>query len=167
MATLSKNMIAALNKQIGAELYSAYLYYAIQAYFEYSVLYGFAHWMKVQAGEELNHANKLADYLIDCGVLPTFPAIDKPNITIKTAQDAFDAALKHERKISDLINDLVNLAIKEGDHATHTMLLWFVNEQIEEEANSYDNAQKIERIGSDVSALLIFDAELGKRGVKA
>jgi len=132
---ISKKIEKALNKQINAELYSAYLYLSMVAYFESVNLPGFANWMKVQTQEELMHAMKIYDFVNERGGRVVLKAIEAPPTEWDSPLDAFEATYKHEQKVTGLINNLVNLAIEEKDHATSSFLQWFVNEQVEEESS--------------------------------
>lgn len=125
---LSKTLEEALNKQLNAELYSAYLYLAMAAYLEDEGYFGTAHWMQIQAKEELSHAMKIYNYLFDRNVRPIMETIQKPPKEWDGFKHVFEAALEQERKISESIYKIVDLAHEEGDHATHEFLEWFVEE---------------------------------------
>lgn len=160
---LSKKMEEALNEQINAELYSAYLYLSMSAYFKSINLHGSANWMKVQAQEEMVHAMKIYDYVIERGDRVVLKAIAKPTTEWKSPLAAFQAAYKHEQHVTGLINDLVNLAVKEKDHATSVFLQWFVNEQVEEEASANEVVQKLKQVEKVPAGLFMIDRELGQR----
>jgi ferritin len=160
---LKEKVLAKINDQFKFEIESAYLYYAMSAYFESINLKGFANWMTIQAQEELAHSHRLFTYLINRGTRPTFSAAAAPKQDWKSPLDAMKDAYKHECKVSEMINDCVGVAIKEGDHMTTTMLQWFVSEQVEEEAAADDVAQKLKLIGDNSGALFMLDSELGKR----
>ena len=160
---LSKKMEAALNKQVVAEYYSAYLYMAMSAYFETVNLGGFAGWMRAQAMEELSHGTKIFQYVNERGGRVWLDAIDKPPLKWASPLAVFQETLKHERKVTGLINKLVDLAIKEKDHATKNFLQWFVAEQVEEEASADEILQKLKMIGKDGGGLFMIDRELGQR----
>lgn len=159
----SKNMIDALNKQVNAELYSAYLYLSMSAYYEHVGLRGFAHWMRLQAQEELNHAMRFYNFINDRDgqVIPA--AIDQPPHEWESPLQAFEEALAHEKKVSRLIYDLVDIAISERDHSANTFLQWFVNEQVEEEATAKEIIDKIKMVHKDQSGLFLIDQELASR----
>ena len=140
---LSKAMQDAINEQIKNELYSAYLYPSMSAYCESINLPGFAHWMRVQHGEETGHAMKFYDYVFDRGGRVVLQAIEKPPVEYKSVQDVFKETLEHERKVTAMIYNLCSLAAKENDYATTEMLQWFVKEQVEEEKSA---AQIIEQL---------------------
>ncbi len=160
---ISKKVEEALNGQINAEMHSAYIYLSMAAYFESENLSGFAGWMKHQAEEEVAHAMKLYDFIHEREGRVTLAAIDGPPTTWESPRAAFEAAYKHEQHVTSLIHDLVALAIKESDYATKNMLDWFVNEQVEEEATSSAIVAKIKMAGSQASALLMLDSQLGQR----
>ncbi|MEN6474676.1 MAG: ferritin [Syntrophaceae bacterium] len=160
---LKKNVEKALNQQINAELYSAYLYLSMSAHFQALNLKGFATWMRVQAMEEFTHADKFSAYVLDRGGHVVLTAIDSPPVTWKSALAVFQETYKHEQKVTGLINALVDLAIKEKDHATNNFLQWFVNEQVEEEANADALAQQLKLIGEAGQGILMLDRELAQR----
>jgi len=163
---IKEKMLKAVNKQINAEMYSSYLYLSMSAYFESINLRGLAKWMKVQSGEEWGHAMRLYDHIIDRGGKVSLAGIDEPPSSWKSALVMFEEAYKHEQKITGMIHELVDLAIKENDHAANNMLQWFVAEQVEEEANTSEISNKLEMIGDSVGGLLMLDHQLGKRGEK-
>jgi len=160
---LSKKMQDALNAQINAEMYSAYLYLSMSAYFEAENLPGMAGWMTTQAQEEMVHAMKLYGYTHEARGRVTLAAIEAPPTQWDSPLAAFEAAFAHEQKVTSLINNLVNLAIDEKDHATNQMLQWFVAEQVEEEAHADGIVQQLKRIGDATQPLLMLDRELGAR----
>ena len=160
---LSARMQEELNKQINAEIWSAYLYLSMNAYFSSKSLNGFAGWMKVQAMEEMTHAMKLYDYVNERSGRIKLTAIDGPPTEWASPAATFDETLKHEQKVTGMINNLVNLAISESDHATNNMLQWFVKEQVEEEANASEILDQLKLIKDDPNALLMLDRELGTR----
>jgi ferritin len=163
---ISKKVEEALNGQINAEMYSAYIYLSMAAYFESENLSGFASWMKHQAEEEVAHAMKIYDFIHEREGRVTLAAIDKPPTTWDSPLAAFEAAFKHEQHVTSLINDLVALAIKENDYASKNMLDWFVNEQVEEEATAGAIVAKMKMAGTEGPALLMLDAQLGQRGAE-
>ena len=137
-------ILEALNKQINAELYSAYLYISMSAYFESINLKGFANWMKVQAKEEVSHAMRIYNYVVERGGRVKLMAIEQPPIEWESPLHAFESAYNHEVKVTAMINELVDLALKEKDHATYNMLQWVINEQVEEESINRRNSAKVE-----------------------
>ncbi len=163
MGALSTRMEEALNEQINAELYSSYLYLSMSAYFESISLKGFAQWMKAQAEEELLHAIKFYDFVNERGGRVILKAIKAPETEWESPLAVFEAVLKHEQMVTGLINDLVNLAIEEKDHATNIFLQWFVSEQVEEEASAEEIVQKLKLMGEARGGMFMLDRELGER----
>nr|MBF0221509.1 ferritin [Desulfobulbaceae bacterium] len=160
---LSANIEKAINDQINAELYSAYLYLAMSASCEGLGLPGMASWMKNQTQEEMFHGMKMYDFVHERGGRVILGAIDKPQAEWDSALAVFENVLSHERKVTGLINNLVNLALDERDHATNIFLQWFVSEQVEEESTAAAIVHKLKMIGSDASSLFTLDQELGQR----
>ncbi|MCL1979652.1 MAG: ferritin [Proteobacteria bacterium] len=160
---LKKKMLKSLNEQINAEMYSSYLYLAMEAYFQSISLKGFAAWMRVQVQEELMHAMKFYGFVNERGGKVALEAIAKPETSWASPLAVFEMVLKHEEHVTGLINDLVDLAISEKDHATNNFLQWFVSEQVEEEASASEIVEKLKLIKGDSSGLFMIDAELGKR----
>lgn len=160
---ISKKMEKALNDQINAELYSAYLYLALAASFENKNLKGLAHWMTVQAKEEVSHAMKIYDYINEVGGRVVLDAVAKPPKAVSSPLKAFEAAYKHEQYITGRINKLVEQAQKESDYATNAFLQWFVTEQVEEEANTSEIVELLKMVGSDSRGLLVIDRQLASR----
>jgi ferritin len=160
---LSKKMEKAINQQINAELYSSYLYLSMATYFESTSLGGFSNWMRQQAQEELFHGMKMFDFVCERGGRVTLQAIDKPPAKWKSPLDAFENVLSHEQKVTGLINDLVNLALDERDHATNIFLQWFVSEQVEEEDTAGGLVDKLKLIGKDANGLFMLDTDLASR----
>ena len=160
---ITKKMEEALNDQINAELYEAYLYLSMSAYFESENMPGFANWMRIQTQEETMHAMKIYDYVNGQGGRVTLKSIDEPPAKWKSPLEAFKATYKHEQVVTGRINDLVNLAIKEKDHATNAFLQWFVTEQVEEEKGANEIVQKLKRISDVPGGLYMLDNELGQR----
>lgn len=160
---MTNTLLNALNDQVNHEFYAAYLYLSMSAYFEASTLPGFAHWMKVQAQEEVGHAMKIYNFILDRGDAVTLKAIAQPPTTFKSPLDVFQQALEHERKVTGLINSLYELAQKEKDYPAQMMLHWFIDEQVEEEKNASEIVTKLQMIGDSKGMLLHLDHELGKR----
>jgi len=160
---LSKKMEEALNEQINKEMYSAYLYMSMSAHSTNAGLPGFANWFMVQYKEEMEHAIKIYDYVNNQGGRVKLKTIDEPLSTFKDAMDMFQKTLEHEQFITKSINELVDLAFKERDHATQIFLQWFVTEQIEEEGNDNDIIAKLKLAGDKGNGLFMIDKELGAR----
>jgi ferritin len=156
-------MLDALNEQINAELYSAYLYQAMAAHFAAGNLKGFAHWMDLQAKEEQAHARKMYEFLLDRGGRVTLKAIAAPPAEWKSPLAIFEESYAHEQKVTGLIHKLVDLARAESDHATEVFLAWFVSEQVEEEANASEIVEKLKMVKDHTQGLLMMDAHLGQR----
>jgi ferritin len=160
---LSPKLQDAFNKQIGAELFSSYLYLSMAAQFEADDLKGLANWMRIQADEEQKHAMRIFDFINDRSGRVTLGAIEAPQTQWKSPLEAFEDAYKHEQKITGMIGDLFNLAAMEKDGAAHDFLEWFCREQVEEEANAQLNVAQLKRVGDSGVGLYLFDQELGKR----
>lgn len=160
---LSKTMTARLNDQIKWEMYSAYLYLAMSAWLADKGLPGCANWMRVQAQEEMAHAMKFYDFIIERGGVVALQAIDQPPATWKDVMAIFKQAQEHEGLVTARINDLANVAVKDKDHATGIFLQWFVTEQVEEEASVQDVIQKLKLIEGATGAMFMLDKELGAR----
>ncbi len=159
----SKKMQAALNEQLNAELYSAYVYLAMCAYFEDANLLGFANWMRIQAHEELAHGLKFYTYINDRDGRVELGAIKAPPKKWGGPLPAFQAAYAHEQEITRRIDKLMDRAIAEGDHATQIFLQWFVSEQVEELATTNAVIEKLKMIGNSPSGLFLIDHELSQR----
>ena len=164
---LNPKIQEALNKQINAELFSEYLYLSMSAHFEAESLKGMAQWMRVQAGEEHGHAMKFFNFINDRDGRVTLTQIEAPKTQWKSALDVFEDALKHEQKVTGLINDLSNLAYAEKDFASHDFLEWFVREQVEEESVARTIVDQLKLIGGDGTGLYMIDQQLGQRGAAA
>lgn len=161
---ISKTMQDAINKQIQAEFYSAYIYLSMSAYFQTLTLPGIASWLRAQFEEEQVHALKLYDYVIERGGEVELLAIDKPRLTWESPLAAFQEVLKHEQHVTALINGLYETAVAEKDYATQVMLQWFISEQVEEEDNASQVVANLERIEAHETAVLMLDHRMGKRG---
>lgn len=153
----------ALNQQLNAELYSSYLYLSMAAYFESINLKGFANWMRVQTQEELVHAMKFYDFIIERGGKVVLSSIEGPPTEWASPLAVFEHAYEHEQKVTGLINNLVDLSTAEQDHATSNFLQWFVAEQVEEEASADEVVQKIKLMGDASGGLFMLDRELAQR----
>jgi len=160
---ISKKMEQVFNEQINAELYSAYLYLSMEAYFESINLGGFANWMRIQTQEEVSHAMKMYDYVIARGGRVILKPIAGPGTEWKSPLAVFEASYAHEQKVTGLINDMVNTAIAEKDHAANMFLQWFVNEQVEEEKNADDIIKKLKLMADAPGGMYMLDKELAMR----
>ena len=160
---LSSKLTEALNQQINEEYYSSYLYLAMSAYLEDQNLDGCAHWMRMQAQEELGHGMKIFDYMIERGARVELSALAAPPKEWETPVAAFEASLEHEKCMTGNINALADLAISEKDHATNNILQWYVTEQVEEEATVEGILKKLELMGNSGPGLFMMDRELMSR----
>jgi len=160
---ISKKMEGAFNDQVQAEVYSAHIYLAMSAYLDSIDLPGFASWMRVQYQEEIFHAFKLFDYVIERDGRAKVMQIDEPQFEWKSALDIFEAAYAHEQKVTGLINNLMDIAIAEKDHASQIFLQWFVNEQVEEESTAKGIIQQLKLLDDSRAGLFQIDRELGQR----
>lgn len=157
---ISKKLEKAINEQINKEMFSEYLYLSVAAYFESQNLDGFANWFHVQTQEEHFHAMKFFRYLLDRGGEIELDKIEKPEKDFKNPLYAFQEGLKHEQFITKSIGELMDLAIQENDHSLKSFLQWYVDEQVEEEANAEKLIAKLKLINNDGNGLLSLDKEL-------
>jgi len=162
---VSAKMEEALNAQVNKEMYSAYLYMSMSAFAESMGYKGIATWFMVQYHEEMVHAMKIYEYIIRVGKKVVLNTIEQPPSQFDSVQDMFRNALKHEQYITESINNLVDLAISEKDHATKIFLDWYVTEQVEEEESVNDILQKLDLIGENGNALYMLNKEIGARTV--
>ena len=160
---LSKRMQEALNAQTNAEYYSSYLYLAMAAYAESVNLKGFANWFRVQNLEEMVHVMKFFSFVVDRRAHVELQAIEAPPSAWDSPLALFEAALKHEQYVTSLINRLTDLSREEHDNATHALLQWFINEQVEEEAAADEIVQNLKLIGNEPSGLYLLDRDLATR----
>jgi len=160
---IDQRMQEALNKQINAEIYSAYLYLSMSAHFQSVNLAGFANWMRVQWQEELAHALKFYDYVNERGGRVVLQPVEAPPSAWDSPLALFEQVHQHEQKVTGMINKLVDLAVEIRDHVTNNVLQWFVAEQVEEEASADEVVQKLKLVGDDPSALFMIDRELAQR----
>ncbi len=160
---ISAKMQDALNEQVNAEYYSSYLYLAMAAHCEAINLKGFANWFRVQTQEEMVHALKIFDFVLERGGRVELKPIEGPPTQWDSPVAIFEATLEHERHVTSRINKLVDLAIAESDHATNAFLQWFVSEQVEEEASVDDVLQKLKLTAGAPGGLFLLDQELAQR----
>ena len=160
---LSPDLEAAMNDQIGAEMYASHLYLAMSAYCESQNLPGFARWFAMQADEERGHALKVFRHVIDRGGRVTLGSIDAPPTDFGSPLEAFQQALTHEMGVSQMIDGLYGMAMSHGDYASQVFLQWFVTEQVEEEKQATEIVQVLSTIGAEPAPLLMLDRELGAR----
>jgi ferritin len=161
---IKKSLEKVFNEQVNAETYSAYLYWSMAAWCDKNNLPGFANWMRVQVQEEMSHAVKFYTYLIDRSGTVKLTAIGAPETEWKDIEAIFAATLKHEQHVTELINNLADMAIKEKDHAAGQFLQWFVNEQVEEEKNAEQILAQLKLMGKQPgAALYMLDKEMATR----
>lgn len=154
-----------LNDHIGEEMYASYLYLSMAAFCHGQGLNGFAHWLKIQSKEEWGHAMKLYDFIVQRGGGVQLQAIPKPPADFGSVHPMMKKVLEHEQKVSALLNKLYEEAGRLKDHATTVMLQWFINEQVEEEAQVQDILTQLKYISDKSSAIFFLDRHLGKRQV--
>ena len=160
---IGKAMQDAMNEQINKELYSSYLYLSMAAYFEDKNLMGFAHWMRLQAEEEREHAMKFYNFILDRGGRVQLKAIDAPETEWKSNLQIAEQVAEHEGKVTASINNLYEIALKEKDYPAQVMLQWFISEQVEEEKNAQELVAKLKLIEERGTAVLMLDHRLSKR----
>jgi len=160
---LSERLVSELNRQINYELYSAYLYTAMETYFLDRGLTGFANFFKVQTQEELAHARIFFEYVHRKNGHVALEAIGRPETNFASILDVFEKALAHEQSVTSRIYKLVDIAIEEREHATNSFLKWFVDEQVEEEESFQGLVGRLSLMGDKPSNLFMIDAELAQR----
>ncbi|MEI7707127.1 MAG: ferritin [Chlorobium sp.] len=161
---LSKTLQKAFNDQINHELSSSYLYLSMAAFSESQNLPGFANWMKIQTKEESGHAMKLYKFVNERGGRVELQKIEQPPLEFKSPTALFEEVLKHERKITALINKLYELALKEKDYPAQVLLHEFIGEQVEEEASASAILETLKMAGEKGHALIMMDRQLARRG---
>jgi ferritin len=158
---LSKVMSDALNKQVQMEAQSSQAYLAMASWADIQPgLKGVTQFFFKHSDEERMHMLKLIHFINERGGFAVVPALDQPVLTFKSLKNAFEELLKHELKVSESINNLVDIALKEKDYATHNFLQWYVMEQMEEEKLARECNDKLELIGDDKSGLYLFDRDI-------
>ena len=160
---LNKKLEEALNAQINAEFWSAYLYLSMSSDMSDKGMAGVANWCAIQFKEEQDHAMKFFNYVISRGGKVTLKPIEKVDTEWKSPLAAFEQTLQHEEKVTSLINDLYALAEQEKDYATQSMLKWFIDEQVEEEENAKAIIDTLKLIGDNGYGLYQLDKELATR----
>lgn len=160
---LDEKVERGINDQINAELYSAYLYYSMAAYFEGLSLKGFAHWLRVQALEEMTHVQKFFGYLHDRGGRVVLMPIEAPPAEWGSPLEVFEEVYAHEVQVTGLINKLMDLVQATSDHASSSFLQWFVSEQVEEEASADEVLQKLKLVEKTEGGLFLLDQEMDRR----
>lgn len=160
---ISTKLFAAINKQIGFELYSGYLYKSMAIYCKLNNFKGMASWLNMQAHEENEHAEKMMEHLIDRGYKVVLPKIDEPPSNFKSVTEIFEKAFEHEKHVTANIHKLYKLAVAEEDYPGQIMLQWFIKEQVEEEANAGEIVDKLKMINGNLGAIFMLDHQLGMR----
>jgi ferritin len=160
---IHKKMEKAINDQINAELYSAYLYFSMAAYCDSINLKGFSNWMRVQTMEEETHIKKFYDYLSSRGGRVLLSKIAAPPSEWDSPLAVFEHVLEHEQMVTGRINDLVDLSVKLKDHATNSFLKWYVDEQVEEEESADGVIQSLKLNENNPGGLFMLDKELAQR----
>jgi ferritin len=166
-AMIGERLAKAMNDQIKHELESYYIYLSIAAWFHDRNLDGMAHWMRTQAHEEMIHAMKFYDHILDRGGNVILQDLRQLKTEWASVAEAWNDAYEHEQFISGKINDLITVAREEKDYASEPLLAWFADEQVEEEATSSKVAAEVEMVGQDKTGLLMLDRELGQRAFPA
>ncbi len=160
---ISKRLEEAINAQINAEMWSAYLYLSMSAYCHEAGLPGMANWFEVQFKEEQDHAQIFFNYLVSRGGRVTLKAIDAVETEWESPLAAFENTYAHEQKVTALINNIMSIAVEEKDYAAQSRLQWFVDEQVEEEETAQTMIQKLRLIGDNGYGLYNLDNELAAR----
>ena len=160
---LSQNLTKALSDQVNAEYYSAYLYLSMSACADQMGLKGAAHWLFAQAQEEMAHGTNMYQYILERGERPSFTEISAPQSDFADLKQIFEMVLEHEQTVTQRINAIATMAMQEHDHACYQFIMWYVNEQVEEEASASDVLSKLQMIGDNKGLLLALDTELAAR----
>jgi ferritin len=158
---IKDSLLKALNDQLNAEYYSAYLYLSMSAYTEHTGFKGIANWLFIQAREETAHANHIYHYILERGAMPVLGDIKAVPASYGSVQEVFEKTLAHERGVTERINKIATLALEEKDHAAYQFILWYVNEQVEEEATAEEILTRINMM--DPALLYHLDAEFAAR----
>ena len=160
---IKKEVLESINDQINAESYSSYLYLSMAAYFEEMGLSGFANWMKIQYQEEAAHALKFFNYLTERNGKVSLKAIAQVPVEFNGIVEVFENTLTHEIHVTALINNLMDVAVAASDHATQSFLKWFIDEQVEEEANVEKILATLKLINGEGNGLFMMDREMKMR----
>lgn len=160
---ITKRMEEALNQQINKEFYSAYLYLAMSAYCNKIGMPGAEHWFRMQYDEEVIHMTKMFDYVMQHGGEAHLLQIDEPPREFGSVLEIFLASLEHEQFVTKSINELLDVAVEEKDHASQVFLQWYITEQVEEEANVEDIVNRLKLAGDNGGALMMIDDKLAQR----
>jgi len=160
---LTPKLNDSLNKQMNSEFFSEFAYLSMAAYFHANDLDGIANFFHVQAKEEHFHAMKIFNFILNRGGKVELQAIKAPKVDFANPTEVFQSALEHEQAVTKSINDIIDISIKENDHAVNSFLKWYVDEQVEEEASATKNLGKMKLIGGKGEGLLMIDQELATR----
>ena len=160
---MNHELVQALNAQVNAEFYSAHLYLAMSTYAEQKGLKGASKWLFAQFHEEMAHAIHMYNYILDRGESVIISEVAAPVVEYASIQEVFAKVLEHEQKVTAMINDIATLAMNHQDHACYQFIMWYVNEQVEEESHVGDIISKLDLIGDNTGLMLALDAELGAR----
>jgi ferritin len=158
---MDKKFVEAINVQLNFEIESAHVYLAMQNYFAGKSLKGFEHWFQIQFREELEHAQKFMNYLNDRGEKVEIRGFETPRNDFESILEILEVSLNHEKEVTRRINNLMAIAIELKDYASISFLQWYVNEQVEEEANFQELIDKVKMAGGP--GVLMLDHALGKR----
>ena len=161
---LDSKMEIALNQQVNAELWSAYLYLSMSYDMDNKGYEGMASWFALQAKEEFDHATRIGKFIGEMDGKVTLMPIEKVTQEWKTPKDAFDDTLKHEKIVTGKIHHLMDMAVELKDYATQSMLKWFVDEQVEEEDAARKILEMLKKIENSPAGVYALDKKLGKRG---
>jgi ferritin len=160
---LKRNVEDLMNAQIANELDAAHKYLSMSAYLESITMPGFAHWMRIQANEELEHAMKFYNHIIERGGRVRMSELPAPPVEFESPLQVAELALAHEEKVTGQIYAIYDLAVKENDYAVQTFLHWFVDEQVEEELSATTLIEKLKMVGDSKAGLYMLDKELAAR----
>jgi ferritin len=160
---IKDSLLQALNNQLNAEYYSAYLYLSMSAYAEHAGFKGIANWLFIQAREETAHANHIYHHILERGAAPVLTDIKAVPASYGSVKEVFEKTLTHERGVTERINKIATLALEEKDHATYHFIMWYVDEQVEEEAAAEEILAKLNMAGNSTALLYHLDSGLGAR----
>lgn len=161
---MNEKLLDMINEQMNFELQSAYIYKAMQIYASDQEFEGFAIWLREQVKEEVEHATKMENFLLDVGYKPVYKSLEKPNDEYKDLLDVAKTALNHEKEVTRRIHEIAHKAREEKDEIVISFIKWYVDEQVEEEDNFSKLVTRLERINGNYGGLYILDGQLAKRG---
>ncbi len=163
---MNSSLQEAINDQIQAEFFSAYLYLSMSTYCTESNLTGFAGWMRLQAQEEVSHGMRLVTFMQNRGAPVLLQALGEPPHDFGSPLEIMQASLQHERSVTDRIHKLYAMAVEAGDYPAQVEFQWFISEQVEEEATIDEIVQRLKMFGTDGTALLLVYGQLGDRATE-